>query len=62
MPTMYNVCQKKQSSRLNELSGKSIVLASDMRVVSPGPTGFFGSGSTLDLGGNIILDGQVVKV
>ena len=43
-------------------SGKSIVVASDMRVDSLGHSGLFGSGSTLDMDRNIILDTQVIKV
>ena len=62
IPTVYNVWRKEQLSRLNEISGKSIVVASDMRVDSPGHSGLFGSGSTLDMDRNIILDTQVVKV
>ena len=62
IPTVYNVWHKEQSSRLNEIDGKSVVVASDMRVVSPGHSGLFGSGSTLDVDRNIILDTQVIKV
>ena len=38
---------------------EAIVIASDMRVVH---SGVFGSGSTLDMKRNIILDTQVIKV
>ena len=33
-----------------------------MRVDSPGHSGLPGSGSTLDMGRNIILDTQIIKV
>ena len=33
-----------------------------MRVDSPGHCGVFGSGSTLDVDRNVILDTQVIKV
>ena len=62
IPSIYNVCQKEQVSRLDEVSEKSIVVASDMRVDSPGHSGLLGSGSTLDMDRNIILDTQVIKV
>ncbi len=62
IPTVYNVWQKEQSSRLNEIKGKSIVAASDMLVESPGHNRLCGSGSTLDLDRNIILDTQIIKV
>jgi hypothetical protein len=62
IPTVYNVWQKEQLSRLNEIDGKSVVVASDMRVDSPGHSGLFGSGSTMDMDRNIILDTQVIKV
>lgn len=62
IPTVYNVWQKEQSSRLNEIEGSSVIVASDMRVDSPGHSGLFGSGSTLDMERNIILDTQVIKV
>ena len=42
--------------------GEPIVIASDMRVDSPGHTGLFGSGSTLDMKRNVILDMQIIKV
>ena len=61
IPTVYNVWQDEQLSRLNGITGKSIVVASDMRVDSPGHSGLFGSGSTLDMERNIILDTQIVK-
>ena len=62
IPAIYNVWQKEQSARIKEVEGKKIVIASDMRVDSPGHSGLFGSGSTLDMESNIILDTQVIKV
>ena len=62
IPAVYNVWRKEQLARLIEIKGKPIVVASDMRVDSPGHTGLFGSGSTLDMERNIILDTQIVKV
>ena len=52
----------EQSARLREIEGVPIVIASDMRVDSPGHSGLFGSGSTLDMKRNVILDTQVIKV
>ena len=62
IPAVYNVWRKEQSARLKEIEGKPIVVVSDMRVYSPGHTGLFGSGSTLDMERNIILDTQIIKV
>ena len=62
IPAVYNVWRKEQSARLKEIEGKPIVVASDMRVDSPGHTGLFGSRSTLDMERNIILDTQIIKV
>ena len=62
IPAVYSVWQTEQNARLKEIEGKPIVVASDMRVDSPGHSGLFGSGSTLDMGRNIILDTQVIKV
>ena len=62
IPSIYNVWQKEQVSRLDEVSEKSVVVASDMRVDISGHSGLFGSGSTLDMDRNIILDTQVIKV
>ena len=47
---------------LREIEGVPIVIASDMRVDSPGHSGLFGSGSMLDMKRNVILDTQVIKV
>ena len=37
-------------------------IASDMLVDRPGHTGLFGSGSSLDVEKNVILDTQIIKV
>lgn len=39
IPAVYEVWQAEQSARLREIEEKSIVIASDMRVDSPGHTG-----------------------
>ena len=39
-----------------------IIIASDMRVDSSGHNRLFGSGSTLEMKRNVILDTQVIKV
>ena len=62
IPAVYKVWQVEQSARLREIEGVPIVIASDMRVDSPGHSGLFGSGSTLDMKRNVILDTQVIKV
>ena len=62
IPAVYKVWQEVQSASLQEIEDEPIVIASDMRVDSPGHTGLFGSGSTLDMKRNIILDTQVIKV
>ena len=62
IPAVYNVWQGEQSAKLQEIEGKPVVITSDMRVDSPGHTSLFGSGSTLDMKRNIILDTQVIKV
>ena len=59
---MYNVWNAEQSARLQEAKEEPIVIASDMRVDSPGHSGLFGSGSTLNMTKNVILDTQVIKV
>ncbi|XP_028397455.1 uncharacterized protein LOC114521281 [Dendronephthya gigantea] len=61
IPAVYKVWQEEQSARLREIEGQKIVVASDMRVDSPGHSGLFGSGSTLDVGKNVVLDTQVIK-
>ena len=62
IPTVYKVWQVEQSARLREIEDEPIIIASDMRVDSPGHSGLFGSGSTLEMKGNVILDTQVIKV
>lgn len=59
IPAVYKVWQEVQSANLQEIENEPIVIASDMPV---GHTGLFGSGSTLDMKRNIILDTQVIKV
>ncbi len=59
IPAVYSVWQTEQNAQLKEIEGEPIVVASDMHADSPG---LFGSGSTLDMGRNIILDTQVIKV
>lgn len=62
IPSIYKVWGKEQGKIIDEIAGKSIKVASDMRVDSPGHSGLLGSGSTLDVERNIILDTQVIKV
>ena len=62
IPAVYNVWNAEQSARLQEAKEEPIVIASDMRVDSPGHSGLFGSGSTLDMTRNVILDTQIIKV
>ena len=62
IPAVYKIWQDEQSERMKEIEGEEIVIASDMRVDSPGHSGLFGSGSTLDMGRNLILDTQIIKV
>ena len=61
-PSIYYIWQKEQVSRQNKINGKSIVLASYMRLDSPGNSGLFGSGTILRMDRNIILDIQVINV
>jgi hypothetical protein len=62
IPGVYAVWRREQSSQLEEIKGKSITVASDMRVDSPGHSGLFGAGSTLEMNRNIVLDTQIIKV
>lgn len=62
IPAIYDVWRKEQSPKLKDVENKKNVIASDMRVDSPGHSGLFGSGSTLDMERNIILDTQIIKV
>jgi hypothetical protein len=57
IPAVYEVWQKEQSARLKEIEGKPVVIASDMRVDSPGH-----SGTKHHIVRNIILDTQIIKV
>lgn len=62
IPAVVNVWKKEQHKLLNEIKGKPIEIASDMRVDSPGHCGLLGAGSTLDVDRNVILDTQIIKV
>ena len=63
IPAVYNVWNAEQSARLQEAAkGEPVVIASDMRVDSPGHSGLFSSGSTLNMTSNLILDTQIIKV
>mgnify|MGYP002803872019 FL=1 len=59
IPAVYNVWKKNQEE---DFHGKKVVVASDMRVDSPGHSGLLGSGSTLDVDRNLVLDTQIVQV
>ncbi|CAB4019318.1 Hypothetical predicted protein, partial [Paramuricea clavata] len=61
IPAVYKVWQVEQYARLREIENEPIIIASDMRVDSPGHSGLFGSGSTLEMKRNVILDSQVIK-
>ena len=62
IPAVYRVWKKNQEEVLKDLPGKKVVVASDMRVDSPGHRGLLGSGSTLDVDRNLVLDTQIVQV
>ena len=47
---------------LHEVNKTPLCIASDMRVDSPGHSGLFGSGSSLDVDRNKILYTQIIKV
>lgn len=47
---------------MDAIKGKAVTIASDMRVDSLGHSGLLGSGSTLDLDSNVVLDTHVMKV
>ena len=47
---------------INGIKDKTVVIASDMPVDSRGHSSLLGSGSTLAVEQNVILDTQVVKV
>ena len=61
IPAVYNVWNAEQSARSQEAKEEPIVITSDMRVDSPGHSGLFRSGSTLDMSRNVILDTQMIK-
>ena len=52
----------EQHKLLNDLKGKPVEIASDMRVDSPVHCGLLGAGSALDVDKNVILDTQIIKV
>ena len=62
IPAVINVWRREQQKLLDEVKGKAIEIASDMRVDSPGHCGLLGAGSTLDVERNVILDTQIIKV
>lgn len=62
IPAIFNKWKLEQQSLINEIKGKPVIIASDMRVDSPGHSGLLGSGSSLYVEENVILDTQVVKV
>ncbi|CAB3994890.1 Hypothetical predicted protein [Paramuricea clavata] len=62
IPAIFNMWRLEQQSLINGIKDKPVIIASDMRVDSPGHSGLLGSGSTLDVEQNVILDTQVIKV
>ena len=62
IPAVFNVWKREQQSLLNSVKNTPLCITSDMRIDSPGHSGLFGSGSSLDVERNIILDTQVIKV
>ena len=62
IPAVFQVWQREQKARIEAIKGKPVTIASDMRVDSPGHSGLLGSGSTMDVEKNIVLDTQVIKV
>ncbi|XP_028418447.1 uncharacterized protein LOC114543796 [Dendronephthya gigantea] len=48
IPAVVSVWRTEQRKLLSEIDGKSIEIASDMRVDSPGHSGLLGAGSSLD--------------
>ena len=62
IPAVVNVWNREKTSLVHEIKGTSRCIASDMRVDSPGHSGLFGSGSSLDVEKNVILDTQIIKV
>ena len=62
IPAVFNVWGGEKKRLLQKLKGQTCCIASDMRVDSPGHSGLFGSGSSLDVDNNVILDTQIIKV
>ena len=62
IPAIFNMWKSEQQSLINGIKDKTVVIASDMRVDCRGHSGLLGSGSTLAVEQNVILDTQVVKV
>ena len=62
VPSVFSVWKKRQHELLQDMTDKTCSIASVMRVDSPGHTGLFGSGSSMDVERNVILDTQVIKV
>ena len=62
IPAIFNMWKSEQQSLINGIKDKPVVIASDMHVDSCGHSGLLGSGSTLAVEENVILDTQVVKV
>ena len=62
IPAVFNVWKREQLKLLEYNKNKSVIIACDMRVDSPGHSGLLGSGSSLDIDRNVILDTQVIKV
>lgn len=62
IPAVFNVWDREKNLLLRQIKGTSRCVASDMRVDSPGHTGLFGSGSSMDVEKNVILDTQIIKV
>ena len=62
IPAIFNMWKSAQQSLINGIKDKPVVIASDMRVDSRGHSGLLGSGRTLAVEQNVILDTQAVKV
>ena len=58
IPAIFNMWKSEQQSLINGIKDKPVVIASDMRVDSRGHSGLLGSGSTLAIEENVILDTQ----
>ena len=46
---VFQIWQKEQKARIEAIKGKSVTIASDMRVDSPGHSGLIGSGNTMGM-------------